>query len=76
MKLNVLVHKDETSGYWAEVPSLPGCFTQAETMEELIPNIYEAVEGYLKVREEEATAERKRKKGKRREKFKVLKMVV
>jgi predicted RNase H-like HicB family nuclease len=53
MKLKILVHKDEKSGYWAEVPSLPGCYTQAETIEELVPNIYEAVEGYLKVREEE-----------------------
>jgi len=53
MKLKILIHKDEKQGYWAEVPSLPGCFTQAETMEDLIPNLYEAVEGYLKVREEE-----------------------
>jgi predicted RNase H-like HicB family nuclease len=53
MKLKILVHKDDKSGYWAEIPSLPGCFTQAETIEELLPNIYEAVEGYLKVREEE-----------------------
>ncbi len=76
MKLKVLVHEDESKGYWAEVPSLPGCFTQADTMEDLIPNIYEAVEGYLKVREEEDVAARKRKKGNRREKYKVLKMVV
>jgi len=53
MKIKVLVNKDKKSGYWAEIPSLPGCFTQAETLEELVPNIYEAVEGYLKVREEE-----------------------
>lgn len=76
MKLKVLVHEDEKKGYWAEVPSLPGCFTQGDSMEELIPNIYEAVEGYLKVREEEDAASRKRKKGNRREKYKVLKMVV
>ena len=53
MKLKVLIHKDEKKGFWAEIPSLPGCLTQADTMEELFPNIYEAVEGYLKVREEE-----------------------
>jgi len=53
MKLKVLVHTDEKNGYWAEIPSLPGCFTQANSMEDLLPNIYEAVEGYLKVREEE-----------------------
>lgn len=54
MKLKVLIHKDEKQGFWAEIPSLPGCLTQAETMEDLFPNIYEAVEGYLKVREEES----------------------
>jgi len=53
MKLKVFIHKDEKKGFWAEIPSLPGCLTQADTMEELFPNIYEAVEGYLKVREEE-----------------------
>ena len=52
MKLKVIIHPDEKKGFWAEVPSLPGCFTQANTMEEIIPNIYEAVEGYLKVRKE------------------------
>lgn len=54
MKLKVLIHKDEKKGFWAEIPSLPGCLTQADTMEDLFPNIYEAVEGYLKVREEES----------------------
>ena len=53
MKLKVLIHKDEKQGYWAEIPSLPGCVTQADTMEDLFPNIYEAVDGYLKVKEEE-----------------------
>lgn len=52
MKIKILIHEDEKKGYWAEVPSLPGCFTQADTIEELIQNIYEAVEGYLEVREE------------------------
>lgn len=45
MKLKVIIHEAEEGGLWAEVPALPGCVTQAETMEELIPNIYEAVEG-------------------------------
>jgi len=45
MKLKVIIHTAEEGGLWAEVPALPGCVTQAETMEELIPNIYEAVEG-------------------------------
>jgi len=49
MKLKVIIHTAEEGGLWAEVPALPGCVTQAETMEELIPNIYEAVEGCLNV---------------------------
>ena len=53
MKLKVVIHEEKKNGFWAEIPSMPGCFTQADTLDELIPNIYEAVEGYLKVREEE-----------------------
>lgn len=49
MKLKVIIHKAEEGGLWAEVPALPGCVTQAETLEELLPNIYEAVEGCLSV---------------------------
>ena len=45
MKLKVIVHTAEEGGFWAEVPALPGCVTQAETMEDLIVNIHEAVEG-------------------------------
>jgi predicted RNase H-like HicB family nuclease len=49
MTHNVIIHTAEEGGFWAEVPALPGCVTQAETMEELIPNIREAVEGCLMV---------------------------
>ena len=49
MKLQVLIHEAEEGGYWAEVPSIPGCATQGETFNELLTNIYEAVEGCLSV---------------------------
>ena len=49
MKLKVVVHEAEEGGYWAEVPALPGCATQGETFEELLQNLYEAVEGCLSV---------------------------
>lgn len=49
MKLKVIVHEAEEGGYWAEVPSIPGCVTQGETFDELLANIYEAVEGCLSV---------------------------
>jgi len=49
MKLKVIIHKAEEDGYWAEVPSIPGCATQGDTIEELIQNLYEAVEGCLSI---------------------------
>jgi predicted RNase H-like HicB family nuclease len=49
MKVKVVVHEAEEGGYWAEVPALPGCATQGETFEELLKNLYEAVEGCLAV---------------------------
>ena len=49
MKLKVIIHEAEEGGYWAEVPSIPGCATQGETFEKLLSNIYEAVEGCLSV---------------------------
>ncbi|MCY4634337.1 MAG: type II toxin-antitoxin system HicB family antitoxin [Acidobacteria bacterium] len=49
MKLKVVVHEAEEGGYWAEVPSIPGCATQGETFEELLSKIYEVVEGCLSV---------------------------
>lgn len=49
MKLKVIIHEAEEGGYWAEVPGIPGCATQGDTFEELLVNIYEAVEGCLSV---------------------------
>ena len=49
MKIKVVVHEAEDGGYWAEVPSIPGCATQGESFEELLANLYEAVKGCLSV---------------------------
>lgn len=49
MKLKVIVHEAEEGGYWAEALAIPGCVTQGETFEELLANLYEAVEGCLSV---------------------------
>ncbi len=49
MKLKVVVHNAEEGGYWAEVPSIPGCHTQGDTWDELLQNIYEAIEAYMSV---------------------------
>ncbi len=49
MKLKVVIHQAEEGGFWAEVPAIPGCATQADTFEELLAHLYEAIEGCLAV---------------------------
>jgi predicted RNase H-like HicB family nuclease len=49
MKLKVIIHEAEEGGCWAAVPSIPGCATHGDSFDELLPNIYEAVEGCLSV---------------------------
>ena len=49
MKLKIVIHEAEEGGFWAEVPAIPGCASQGETFEELLQNLYEAVEGCLSV---------------------------
>lgn len=54
MNLKVLVHTAEEGGFWAEVPALPGCVSQGETLEELRSNIREAIEGWLMAEDDAA----------------------
>jgi len=49
LKIKVIVHEAQEGGYWAEVPAVPGCATQGETMEELLANVHEAIEACLSV---------------------------
>ena len=49
MKLKVVIHQADEGGYWAEVPSIPGCATQGDSFEDLLSNLYEAIEGCLSV---------------------------
>jgi predicted RNase H-like HicB family nuclease len=49
MKVKVIVHDAEEGGFWAEVPAIPGCATQGETMDELLNNLQEAIQGCLSV---------------------------
>ena len=49
MKVKVIVHDAEEGGFWAEVPAIPGCATQGETMDELLRNLQEAIEGCLSI---------------------------
>lgn len=50
MKLKVIIHEAKEGGYWAEVPAIKGCATQGETFQELLLNIYEAVDACLSVK--------------------------
>lgn len=47
--IQAIIHKCEApdTGYWAEVPSLPGCVTQGETLEEVRAMIQDAVSGWF-----------------------------
>lgn len=54
MKLKAVIHEADEGGFWAEVPALPGCVTQGETIEELKKNILEAIEGWLLAAEPES----------------------
>ena len=49
MKIKAIVHQAEEGGYWAEVPALPGCITEGDTIEELESNLKDAIEGWLEV---------------------------
>ena len=49
MTLKAIVHNAKEGGFWAEVPALPGCLTQAETLDELKANLHEAIELWLSV---------------------------
>ena len=57
MTLKAVIHKDESGGYWAEVPSLPGCVSQGETIEEIRENVREAIEAWLEAGEPEGVPE-------------------
>ncbi|MGI9310426.1 MAG: type II toxin-antitoxin system HicB family antitoxin [bacterium] len=46
MKIKAIIHQEE-GGYWAEFPTLPGCFTQGDTYDELMHNIREAIDCHL-----------------------------
>ena len=48
-KYNIIIEKDEDGYYVSEVIDLPGCHTQAKTIEELIDRTKEAIKAYLEV---------------------------
>jgi predicted RNase H-like HicB family nuclease len=53
MEYTILIHKAEEGGFWAEVPALPGCYSQGETVEETIANTREAIELHISCMKED-----------------------
>ena len=49
MTSKAVIHPEAAGGYWGEVPALPGCYSQGETVEELLANLREAAAGCLEV---------------------------
>ena len=53
MEYTVIFHQAEEGGYWAEVPALPGCYSQGESIEETVKNTREAIEAHIEALKEE-----------------------
>ena len=51
MTVKAVIHKAEEGGFWAEVPALPGCVTQGETMDDLRSNLMDAIKLWLEAGE-------------------------
>lgn len=49
MNIKAIIHPAEEGGYWAEVPALPGCITEGDTIDEVMANLQDAIAGWLEV---------------------------
>ena len=47
MEYTIVIHPADEGGYWTEVPLLPGCYSQGETIEEVFKNIKEAIDTHV-----------------------------
>jgi len=56
MEYTILIHQAEEGGFWSEVPALPGCYSQGETIDETLHNAKEAIESYLIALKEDLVA--------------------
>ncbi|MGD2179614.1 type II toxin-antitoxin system HicB family antitoxin [Lusitaniella coriacea] len=57
MKIKAVIHPAEEGGYWAEVPALSGCITEGDTVDEVMANLKDAIEGWLDVANERQIAQ-------------------
>ncbi|MFN4219163.1 MAG: type II toxin-antitoxin system HicB family antitoxin [Candidatus Bipolaricaulia bacterium] len=44
LRYRVIIHPAAEGGFWAEVPSLPGCFAEGDSYEEVLQNVLDAME--------------------------------
>jgi predicted RNase H-like HicB family nuclease len=56
MRFKVVLEASDEGGYTVYVPSLPGCISEGETIDEAVQNIHEAIELYLDPIEDESLA--------------------
>jgi len=52
-EFDVVILEDETGGFVAFVPALPGCHTQGDSLDEVLRNVREAIELYLETLNDE-----------------------
>jgi predicted RNase H-like HicB family nuclease len=57
MRFQVVLEPSDEGGYTVYVPSLPGCISEGDTVEEAMANIQEAVELYLEPVEDDRVVE-------------------
>jgi predicted RNase H-like HicB family nuclease len=57
MDYTILIHQAEEGGFWSEVPALPGCYSQGETIDDTLQSTKEAIEAHLlALKEDQVTA--------------------
>jgi len=57
MKVKVVLEPSEDGGFTAHVPSLPGCISEGDTVEEAMANVQEAISLYLEPVEDDWVAD-------------------
>ena len=53
MQYTVTLRDAEEGGFWVEVPALPGCYSQGESVEESLGNVREAIALYLETQKDD-----------------------
>ena len=56
MEYVLVIHPAEEGGYWAEIPALPGCFVQGETLDELLSEAPDVIDSHLEALREDGQA--------------------